>query len=408
MKVLLINKFFHPRGGSEAAFFLTARVLERHGHRPIYFSMSHPDNLESPQNKFFVRPVDFEGPAGPLRSLQAAGRVIYSLEARRRLSALLHEERPDIAHLHNIHHQLSPSILHALRRHGVPVVMTLHDYKVVCPAYTLFVRGRLCEKCRGGRFYHCLFRRCTKGSITKSLINMIEMYLHQDILRTQALVDLYISPSRFLRDKVAGMGFRAETIVLPNGLDLDGYPASPGPGPERLVYFGRLSPEKGLHTLLSALAETRIPCTIIGRGPLEAELRERCRRESLDRVTFRGHLPSADLVTEIRQARAVVVPSLWYENNPYNVLEAFALARPVIASRIGGLPELVVDGRTGWTVTPGSVEELGRKMTDVLSAPAEAERMGREARRSVETTNDAELYYRGLMNAYDRVLGAEA
>lgn len=408
MKVLLINKFFHPRGGSEAAFFLTAEVLKRHGHHPIAFSMAHPDNIESPESRHFVSAVDFESSAGPLRSFKAAGRVIYSFEARRRLSALLREERPDIAHLHNIHHQLSPSILHALRRHGVPVVMTLHDYKVVCPAYNLFVRGRLCEKCRDGHYYQCFFRRCTKGSFPKSLVNMIEMYLHQDILKTQRLVDLYLSPSRFLRDKVAEMGFRAKTIVLPNGLDLERYDPGAGPGEERVVYFGRLSQEKGLHTLISALAKTGIRCSIIGRGPLEDELRERCRRESLDRITFRGHLAPSDLVPEIRQARGVVVPSLWYENNPYTVLESFALARPVIASRIGGLPELVVDGRTGWTVTPGSASELGGRMADLLAAPAVAARMGREARRHVEAANDAEAYYRGLMNAYDRVLGADA
>jgi glycosyltransferase involved in cell wall biosynthesis len=405
VKVLLVNKFFYPRGGSEACLFLTSRVLERHGHRVVHFAMAHPDNLPSPQARHFVSRVDFDGPAGPLAGLRAAGRVVYSFEARRKLDDLIREERPDIAHLHNIHHQLSPSILHALRRGRVPVVMTLHDYKVVCPAYDMFAGGRTCERCRGGRFYHCALHRCTKGSLAKSLVNTLECYLHRDILRTQDLVDVYISPSRFLARKVAEMGFRRKAAVLPNGLEMETFVPAPGPGEEALVYFGRLSAEKGVRTLVSALAGTNVRCAILGDGPMERRLREATRGRAPSGIVFRGRLSREEVVPEVRKARAVVVPSLWFENNPYNVLEAFALARPVIASNIGGLPELVTDGRTGWTFPPGDAAALRARIEDALARPDEAERRGREGRRLVERENDAETYYRGLMGIYETALG---
>ncbi len=405
MKVLLVNKFFYPRGGSEACLFLTSRVLERHGHTPIPFAMAHPANLPSAQSGFFVSRVEFDEPAsGAIARIKAAGRVIYSFQARRRLGALIREEKPDIAHLHNIHHQISPSILHTLRRHRVPVVMTLHDYKVVCPAYKLFLRGRTCELCRGGRFYHCALNRCTKGSLAKSLINTLECYLHRDILRTQKLVSVYISPSRFLARKLGEMGFRGKVVVLPNGLELDRFPSSRGPGGDSLVYLGRLSPEKGVQTLIAALEGTKIRCSIIGSGPMEEALKAGTPGETLSGIVFRGHLFPDEIIPEIQRARAVVVPSLWYENNPYNVLEAFALSRPVIAADIGGLPELVSD-RTGWTFPPGDADALRGRIEEALARPDEAERRGREGRKLVEKENDAEAYYRGLMKIYETALG---
>jgi glycosyltransferase involved in cell wall biosynthesis len=404
MNVLLINKFFYRRGGSEVSLFLTARALEKHGHRTAFLAMSHPDNLPSPYDRYFVSGVDFEAPAWSLQGLRAAGRVLYSFEARRRLEALIRDDRPDIAHVHNIHHQLTPSIFHTLRRHRIPVVMTLHDYKVVCPAYNLFRDGRPCELCRGGRFYNCLRHKCSKNSRLRSLVNTLEMYLHRDILRTEGLVNVYLSPSRFLGDKVAAMGFRPKVMHLPNALDLDEFEPAAGPGEDRLVYFGRLSPEKGLPTLLDALAGTSIRCLVIGRGPLGDALRERAGRESLNGVSFSDYLSPVDLRPIIRASRAVVVPSEWYENNPYSVLESFALARPVIAARIGGLPELVQDGETGLTFTPGSASELRRRMEDLLAGPADSEALGRRARRFVEGRNGLEAYYEGLMKAYARAL----
>ena len=400
MKVLLVNKFYYPRGGSESALFLTARVLEEHGHEVAVLAMAHPDNLSSPFEKYFVSGVDFDESRSPAQRLKAGGRILYSFEARRKLDSLLREFRPDVAHLHNIHHQISPSILHTLRARRIPVVMTLHDYKVVCPTYRMLLHGQPCELCRRGRYYQCFLQKCSKGSRAKSFLNTLEMYLHQDILRTRRLVDVYLSPSRFLKDKVAEMGFKENVSHLPNGLDLGGLKPAATPGEKRLVYFGRLAPEKGLSTLLSALKDTKVRCLIIGEGPLRPELERRARRESLTHVAFCGYLPPMDLRREVGRSRGVVVPSVWYENNPYNVLEAFGLGRPVIASRIGGLPELVRDGRTGWTFPPGNADELRNRMESFLDEPDRALEMGRNARRLVERLNGTGVYYRGLMAAY--------
>jgi glycosyltransferase involved in cell wall biosynthesis len=405
VKVLLVNKFFYRRAGAETAFFNLAELLESHGHTVIPFSTRHPESLRSSYEGDFAAYSELEGPSTVLRSVRAARNFLYSREARRKIERIIEREKPDVAHLHNIYHHLSPSILGPLRTRSIPTVMTLHDYKVVCPAYTLYSGGRTCERCRGGKFARAVFRRCSKGSLGKSVLLAAEAYLHGPVLRSYEKVDLFLSPSRFLLGKVREMGFNRPAALVPNVFFADRFLPDASASGRRIVYAGRLIREKGVATFLRAVRDIPSDVRIIGTGADERELRAIAAEAGSASIRFLGHLPFPKLLDEIRDSLFVVCPSEWYENLPYAVLEAFAMGKPVVAARIGGLPELVRDGETGLLYEPGNADEMRLRMKSFLKDPAEAARMGEEARRFVEREFVPERAYNAVIAAYGRAAG---
>ncbi len=404
MKILLVNKFLFRSGGSEACLFDGARLLKERGHRVAYLSMQHPRNTPGDDPAYLVSHVDFNSVAG-VRRAAAAGRVLYSREARALMKHVIRVERPDIALLHNIYHQLSPSILSPLRKAGIPALMTLHDYKMVCPVYTLFSGGRPCERCRNGAYWWCVAKRCSKGSLSASLLAAVEMLLHHRVLDSYRSIAGFLSPSRFLMDKLHEMGFSKPLHHVPNFIDARDLAPRPGGDEGLFVYFGRLTPEKGLRTLIAAMAGVPGTCHIIGDGPLGEELRGMAAEMGLSNVLFFPHLPFSELACRVRRATAVVLPSEWYENSPRSVLEAFALGKAVIGSRIGGIPELVQDGVTGFTFAPGAVDGLRRALLSSLAQQARVAEMGRNARRLVEMEFGPDAYYERLMALFQQALG---
>jgi glycosyltransferase involved in cell wall biosynthesis len=404
VQVLLANKFLFEKGGAEKSLFETARLLEAHGHQTRYFAMQHARNRPCADARHFVSEVDYEDSSLRMR-LKAGARMLYSLEAARKLGGLLDGSRIDIAHLNNIYHQLSPSILRTLHRRGVPMVMSLRDYKVVCGSYQMLAQDRPCEACRGGKHLQATLRRCVKDSLAASVLTTVEMTLHHRILDLYGLVDLFISPSAFLKDKVREMGFPGEVVHLPNFVGgLAEVAPQYGSARARLVYSGRLGREKGLATLMRAAKGLPLRLEIIGEGPMREPLEALARQESIGNVEFTGYLSGALLQDHVRAATAVVVPSQWYENNPRSVIEAFALGKPVIGARIGGIPELVRHGDTGLTFTPGDVQALRGCIDEMLAHPARAADMGRRGRHLVETELSPERHYAGLMQVYERAI----
>ena len=404
MKVLLVNKYFYPRGGSEKVFFDEADLLTRNGHAVGFFSMEHPRNLPCTFAQYFVPGIDYEQEMGLLQKLKEAGRIIYSWKSRKKLRQLLEREQFDLAHLHNIHHQISPAILDELASFGVPAVMTLHDYKLVCPIYNLLRAGRPCELCTGGKFFNCLLHRCTKGSYTKSAINTAEMYLHRQILHLYEKVDRFISPSRFLQQKVKEMGFPGEIIYLPNFVRVEEFEPAFGWEENSIVYYGRLSTEKGLSSLMEAVRGLEVTLKVIGDGPQREELERAVSANGIENVRFLGYKQGRDLYDEIRQAKFVILPSEWYENNPRTVIEAFALGKPVLGSRLGGLPELILDHQTGLTCEPRNPQDLKDKIRYLLDHPGMITAMGQKARRFVEEEFNPERHYQGLIEIYRQAI----
>ena len=272
MKVVLINKYLYRRGGAETALFNQAELLESRGHSVSVLAMEHPRNIAPRWPAAFVSPVVTEGRPSPAEAARSAGRMLYSFQARRRLDDLLRRVKPDVAHLHNIHHQISPSILHTLRRRRIPAVMSLHDLKLACPVYTCLSGGKVCDRCRGGRFYWCVLKRCNRGSLARSALSALEMALHRFVFRFEKLIDFFLVPSLFLMEQLQAMGFKARFFHLPHFLDISGFvPEFKGPERPAYIYFGRLDPEKGLATLARAASGLPWTCTLIGDGELRPE-----------------------------------------------------------------------------------------------------------------------------------------
>lgn len=404
-KVLLANKFFYLKGGDAKVFFDTADLLKQNGHTPVFFSMEHPENFPSEFSPYFVSHIDFNG-ASKASQLKAFGRIIYSVEAKQRVNRLVGQERPDIAHLHNICHQISPSILDSLSKHSIPSVMTLHDYKLTCPAYTLLSGDGVCEECRDGKYYKVAQHKCTKQSFLKSTLSALEMYIHHQLLHIYSKVDVFISPSAFLKNKIQEMGFRGEVVHLPNFIDSARFtPAFDNDG-HTFIYLGRLSAEKGLLTLLKAVSELKgkFSLKIIGDGPLREDLVAYTKDKKLSNIEFLGYMQPDAIKKEIAKAVFTVVPSEWYENNPMSVIESFALGKPVLGARIGGIPELVRDGETGQTFEAGNADDLREKILRLLSQPHEIDNMGRRARAFVEEELNPDKHYDGLIAIYERAI----
>ena len=406
MKTLLINKFLYPKGGDAVCTLDTGALLKTHGHEVAFWGMSHPENADFPYAEYFVDNVDYGVSGGIKGRLRMAANLLYSLEAKRKVAKVIDQMRPDIVHLHNFAHQISPSILHVFKKQKVPVVMTMHDYKLVCPAYTMLVQDNVCERCKGGRYYQCFNNRCTKNSRFKSLLNTVEMYLHHRFLHIYDLIDVFISPSRFLKEKVEEMGFRGQVVHLPNFVKIEEFEPSYEPQEKSIVYVGRLSREKGIPALIEAVKGLDATLKIIGDGPLKESLEEDVQRQKIKNIEFLGYKSSKELKSEIKKSMFFVLPSECYENNPRSVIEAFALGKPVIGARIGGIPELVKDKETGLTFESGNIGDLRDKINHMLNNPEKVSEMGRNGREFVEKEFNAEKHYERLMPIYESVMKA--
>ena len=405
MKILIINKFLYPKGGDAMITLDTGKLLTRNGHEVEYWGMTHPANENFRFKDYFVRQVDFDKKAGALERLRISLNLLYSFEAKRKIIKLLKIWKPDVVHLHNFSHQISPSILHIFKKQNIQVVMTMHDYKLVCASYALLSKGKICEKCKSKKYCHCFLEKCVKNSRPKSLLNTIEMYLHHKFLRIYDLIDIFISPSKFLKGKVEEMGFKGKIFHLPNFIAMRQYTQKYDWDDNSIVYFGRLSKEKGLFTLIEAMKELpNVTLKIIGEGPIKEALGSRVETLGLKNIKFLGYKSGKELNDEIRKSMFVVLPSEWYENNPRTIIEGFALGKPAIGARIGGIPELVRDNETGFTFEPGNVDDLISKIKELIADPDLIQKMGHGARRLSEEEFNEEKHYKGLIQVYENAI----
>ncbi|UCG51098.1 MAG: glycosyltransferase [Candidatus Latescibacterota bacterium] len=412
MRVLQINKFFYEKGGSERYFFSVSRSLERRGHTVIHFSMRHPDNIESSHSEYFVGERDYSERPTRLDDVPKGFSFIRSKEAAARLDRLIKKTRPDIAHLHNIYHQLTPSIIPVLREVGIPVVMTLHDYKLICPNYKFFDGKRYCERCAGGRFYRAALTRCNHGSFVRSLLLSIEAYW-QRMTRIYDGVRFFLAPSRYMRERFIAEGFGADRVIYlaPYVLDgartggLDDTKATLENLPSKYVlYFGRLDREKGLPTLFAATDRCDgVRLVVCGDGPLRQILEAGIGSQREARVTFTGYLSKPVLDRVVAGATVVVMPSEWPENAPFTVLEAMSHGVPVIVSNMGGLPEFADMG--GCVVFEvGDSKDLAQRIEELWQNEELARKIGAEGRRAVDERLTEAKHMEALETIYRRAL----
>lgn len=414
MRVLFASKFLYRKGGSETYLFDVADALRSLGHEVGFFSMQDERNLPCRQERYFVSNSDYNGRVSFGKQARQAASLVYSPEARRKFDALLREFRPDIIHLNLVHRQITFSILDApwLREHPVPVVYTAHDFVPVCPNCTfLDGEGKVCEACLDGRFRHCVERRCVKGSAAKSLLAAAEarfLRAHGSYRK----VDRYIAPSEFMSSKLVGGGFPEDRVLVMRNF----LPASRAAALARedggrspyLLYFGRLSPEKGIGVLLEAFSRVAgglpagLRLKVAGTGPLEGELRGEADRLGIGgRIDFVGFQSGEALDRLVREAAWSVVPSLWYENMPYSIVESLAAGTPVMGSALGGIPELVREGRTGLLFEPGDSRSLAEALLRAAGIADEGYRALAEAGRElVRGECSQDRYMNGLVGLY--------
>lgn len=400
-RLLSVNNYYYGRGGADIVFLRHNELFSSLNWEVIPFSMRHPRNLESDWAEYFIDEIEYGQKYNIFDRFIKVVNSVYSFDARKKLNALIQQRPPDLCHCHNIYHHISPSILSLLRRKGVPVVMTLHDLKLACPAYSMLAHDGVCERCRQNRIYNVISHRCMKDSLGLSFVVFVESLLHRILQSYTRYVNKFIVPSRFYLEKFAEWGFeRSSFSHIPNFIDVHGFSPQYRPG-RNFIYFGRLSKEKGLVTLFKAAASAGAPLVIAGSGPMEPSLREFASENRVD-VKFLGYLSGFKLHDAIASARAFILPSEWYENSPLSILEAYALGKPVIGSRIGGIPELIAEGKTGFTFECGSVEALTDKMRK-LSAMKDAEiaAMGQNGRDWVVSSFNEEVYYQRVAALYE-------
>jgi glycosyltransferase involved in cell wall biosynthesis len=399
MKVVMANKYFFGKGGAETVYFQERAFLRESGVDVIDFSMQDKRNEHSEYADDFVENRDYHARSStPANRMVTALTLIHSPQAVRRIKALIQREKPDLLHCHNIYHQLTPSIIRAAKDLGVRVVLTLHDYKVVCPTYSQFHEGALCTACQTGDFYNVVRRRCQDGSFGRSAL----LYAEATFERwsgSYARVDRAIAPSQFMADAVTRWRFPKERVsLLYNGVDAD----HSKPGTENhgfALFLGRLVPEKGLLTLAQAQLGTRLRVVVAGTGPLEETL-----RRSYPGLEFVGQRSGQALKALVEGASFVVVPSLSPENCPMAVLEAMAAGKAVIASRIGGIPELVEEGKTGLLFDPGNAEQLRKQMLALAASASSQAEMGLAGRRKAEAEFSIREHNESLLRIYESVL----
>jgi glycosyltransferase involved in cell wall biosynthesis len=406
MKVLFLNNFYYLRGGSERVLFDEMRMLQEEGHETAVFTRAYPKNQSVRYERFFPDEIQRDKFSVSLKGIRTVREMIYSRQARQGLQYLLREFKPDLVHAHNIYGGLSTSVLDALKEKNIPTVMTLHDLKLFCPSYLMLNHGRICERCKGSRFYQAVITKCHKNSYVASAVYASESYVSH-LFRKYDMIRRFIAPSMFLREKAIAYGWNGDKIeYIPNFIDTRLISTS-NVNRGYSLYLGRLSREKGARTLLSALQDLRVKTNLIiaGDGPDRQAIQKMAAEKQLP-VVFVGYLQGKELENILSGAKVIIMPSEWYENAPLSLLEAFAWGKPVIGSRIGGIPEMIEDGINGYLFEPANADDLREKWTTFLNLPAEkADAMGRSARQKVELAYTAEAHYEKLIKVYEKAMG---
>lgn len=402
MRILFCNKYSFPFSGTEVYLFELMALLRAQGHEVALFAMDDPRG-SVPSGRFYPTPhVDFKGPRQRwMERFRLAVSAIYSHSARASIRRAIEDFRPDVAHVRNIYHHLSPSILWELKRRGVPVLYHVNDFKLLCPNYNLVAGGQPCERCSGGRFWNAVSRGCYPGGRAQAAVLSIEAYVHRWLRTYETCVDQILAPSEFVRAKLVKSGWPAERIqVQPHFQKASGDTTDP-PSDAPILYFGRLSEEKGLFDLLLAMLPLpAIGLQIAGEGPLRARLEAFVLEHGMANVSFVGHQRSRELEKFVAESRFTIFPSHAYETLGKSILESYAQGRAVIATDLGSRREFVVHGKTGLLYAPGEVSQLTSAIALLHEHPEMAAAMGRAAREYVVERFSPEQHARELTHLY--------
>ena len=362
MKILMINKFLYPNGGSETYIFKLGEYLEKQGHEVQYFGMEHNGRCVGNKVNAYTSDMDFHG-GSKLAKLTYPFKTIYSKETRVQIRKVLNDFEPDVCHLNNFNYQLTPSMILEIVKwrkqtgHKCKIVFTAHDYQLVCPNHMCNNPNthENCEKCLGGKFLNCTKGKCIHGSTTRSVIGTMEAEFWK-VKGTYKYIDTMICCSEFMKSKLdTNPIFATKTVALHNFIDKVEWKNTEKK--DYVLYFGRFSEEKGIGTLIDVCKKLpNIQFVFAGTGPLEDEIK------NIRNIKNVGFKKGESLEKLIREARFSIYPSEWYENCPFSVMESQMYGTPVLGARIGGIPELISEGKTGELFTSGDGKDLMSKI----------------------------------------------
>ena len=364
MKILLVNKFLYPKGGSETYIFKLGDVLKEHGHSVEYFGLANEKNIVTNSADSYVSDMDFS--EGTLKNLKAPFRIIYSTESRKKIRKVLDKFNPDVVHLNNIQFHLTPSIILEIneyrKKHNpdLKIIYTAHDYQLVCPSHGLFDSEiNICEKCLDGNYFNCLKTKCMKNSRSKSLLATADAYLWK-YSKAYEYIDKIVCPSEFLKSKLdTQKRFAEKTVALHNFFDAE--TITHEEKEDYILEFGHLSKDKGTLTLLEAAKKLpELKFVFAGYGEAEESIR------NVPNAEYVGFKTGEELKELIAKARLSVCPSEWYENCPFSVIESQIYGTPIVGSRLGGIPELIKEGETGLLFEAGNPVDLAGKIKQII------------------------------------------
>lgn len=404
LNILQVNKFFYIKDGTSRYFINLSDLLNEKGHHVIPFSMKDYKNKRSIFSKYFVNNISFvdNNISNPFKIIL---RMFYSFESRSKIRLLVKSHRVDIAHIHTIYHHISPSILPELKKNNIPIIVNVGDYHLVSPCYNLFHNGKICEVTKPNKYYQSLFHKCVKNSYLASFAEVTEKYINSIFKWDRKFVNLFIVPTEFVKNKLIEYKIEENKIkVLPYYIDYIKYKPNYHPG-KYILFFGGLYEYKGLFFLLKLMKLLpNIPCLIAGEGSLKNKLRDILLKEDIRNVKILGYQDERKLIDLISNSKFTIMPSLWYEGFGLVILEANACGKPVIASNIGGISEVVKNNINGLLFNPNSIPDCINKIQTLWNDSKLTEKLGRSARIFVKTEFGPDKHYKKLMDIYKQVI----
>ena len=411
MRILLVNYRYFISGGPEKYMFNIKKMLEENGNEIIPFSIHSNKNVETEYSKYFVEPIGSrdatyfeECKKTPKVIAQMLSRSIYSVEVEKAIQKEIKDIKPDLVYIIHFVNKLSPSVIRGAKKLGVPVILRLSDYFLLCPRFDFMYNKKPCEECLTKGYMSCIKKRCVKGSLFASVIRVFSMKVHQ-MMNIYEDIDAFITPSEYLKDKLIANGFDEKKITcIPTFTASKSEVGEPCIGMYGL-YFGRVTEEKGVDTVVKAyemMPDRHVK--IMGDDTTDEakRLKDYIADKKIKNVEFVGFKAGEELEEIIKGARFTLIPSIWYDNLPNTALESFQYSKPVIASNIGSLPELILDGVNGYLFKPGDPGELCKKIK-LLDDDDLVKEMGSASRSRLEERFAPKTHYDALLNIFNRV-----
>lgn len=400
MRVLLVNKFHYLKGGSEKYYFELAELLKENGHEVAFFSMKDERNIKTGCKEYLVEPIDLNN-----GSRLKAFDVIYSKANKIKMEEALEDFKPDIVHLNNFQRQLSASIIEPIKRRNIPIVFTAHDMQAICPASAMLYNGKICEECIEKGYNSCIKKSCIKDSKLKSVLAVLESKYYRKN-KIYKKIDYIITPSEFIKGQLLKGRIQYNKIETIHNFVRSKPRIEVNQDKEYAFFFGRLSIEKGILNLLNALKNIDSGNLLIaGDGPERENIEQYIKENNLEnRVQLLGHLNQDEIRRYIQESKFVVVPSIWYENCPYSILETMEIGKPIIGSRIGGIPELIKENENGFLYNYYDIDALSKYMKELFENKDLSTKQSQKSRKLFEEKYNERIYYNKILDTYENLI----